>query len=301
MRIVSLEPFLTETTDYFGLSSDLVGVSHRCSYPESIQNLPRLTREEGGTAAEDDDLVLCDAGVVLIDDLAKLNPDLVLVSTLKHPTSGARIQQALEPVVGHPVKIVAAEIVTLENMYQSFDELGKALNRPTEGHQLSQRIKAQLMDWSANFNDRLRGKKVTVLSSVMPPRVAGRWLPDLVRIASCHPQHMPGSDEDLLLNWMEIESFRPDVIVVAPIDYTLEQSLKTFKLLEKVPQWENIPAVKRGEVIFCDGITLYRPGPRFLQGAAILISAIAGLESGYITPRESFYRLRWLELNRHKI
>jgi hypothetical protein len=58
--------------------------------------------------------------------------------------------------------------------------------------------------------------------------------------------------------------------------------------------------VKRGEVIFCAGIDLYRPGARFLKGAAILVSAIAGLDSGYITERDEYFKVRYLELHRHR-
>jgi iron complex transport system substrate-binding protein len=90
------------------------------------------------------------------------------------------------------------------------------------------------------------------------------------------------------------------VIVVAPVGFNLSESVKTFSKVVTLPEWESLPAVKRGEVIFAAGDALYRPGPRLVKGAAVLISAIAGLDSGYITERDEYFKLRYLELHRHR-
>ena len=59
-------------------------------------------------------------------------------------------------------------------------------------------------------------------------------------------------------------------------------------------------AVKRGEVIFMSGRQLYAPGPGIVRAAACVVSGMAGLDSGYITKRDEFYRLRFVELHRHR-
>jgi ABC-type Fe3+-hydroxamate transport system substrate-binding protein len=76
--------------------------------------------------------------------------------------------------------------------------------------------------------------------------------------------------------------------------------VKTLKTLQEMNHWEDIPAVKRGDVVFAEGVALYSPGPRFLDGAAVLVSVLAGLESGYITQRDEYFKLRFVELHRHK-
>jgi iron complex transport system substrate-binding protein len=135
---------------------------------------------------------------------------------------------------------------------------------------------------------------------VNPLRVAGRWIPDIVKTASAQPQFLAVNEMDKATTWREVEAFRPDVIVIAPEGFSLEESVKTLPILERVGEWSGLPAVKRGEVIFCEGVGLYRPGPKLLKGAAVLFSAIAGLESGYITARDEFFRLRFVELHRHR-
>ena len=43
MRIVSLIPGGTELVVALGAADRLVGISHECDYPESVQTLPRVT------------------------------------------------------------------------------------------------------------------------------------------------------------------------------------------------------------------------------------------------------------------
>jgi iron complex transport system substrate-binding protein len=185
-------------------------------------------------------------------------------------------------------------------MYDTFEDIGKAVGRAREGRELAQRIQAQLMDWVDNFYERMRNKRVSVLSRLQPLSLAGEWIPTLIELASAEPQFIVAGEPDRATTWRAIADFRPDVILVAPRGLTLAESVKALAALEKIPEWQQIPAVKRGEVIFSDGSRLCAPGPKFVQGAAILFSGIAGLESGYITKKDEFFRLRFLELHRHR-
>ena len=78
------------------------------------------------------------------------------------------------------------------------------------------------------------------------------------------------------------------------------EGIRHLPTLQGLPNWEGLPAVKRGDVIFADGVSLYDAGPGFLRGAAVVVSALASLESGYITKRDEYVKLRFVELHRHK-
>jgi len=43
MRICSLLPSATEVITLFGLSDELVGISHECDYPPSVRSLPIMS------------------------------------------------------------------------------------------------------------------------------------------------------------------------------------------------------------------------------------------------------------------
>lgn len=237
-----------------------------------------------------------------LEALKRLSPSLVFTDFegLDSESERVRREGELSQLIGKEVRLIALRARSLEGVYGAIEKVGEVVGRSPAAREMCNRIKAQIMDWCDAFYDRMKNKRVSVLSSVTPLRLAGKWIPDLVKAASCIPQYNSLGGGAKEVTWREIEEFRPDVIVVAPEGYALEESVKTLRFLERNPTWESVPAVKRGEVIFCDGLGLYLPGPKILSGVSQLISGIAGLESGYITDRDSFYRLRWVELHRHR-
>ena len=87
MRIVSLLPAATEWICAFGAAGDLVGRSHECDFPDSVQDVPVVTRatyDAKGDSAEIDAAVqsTLQEGLSLyevdLDRLRELEPDLVL-------------------------------------------------------------------------------------------------------------------------------------------------------------------------------------------------------------------------------
>jgi iron complex transport system substrate-binding protein len=156
------------------------------------------------------------------------------------------------------------------------------------------------MEWADSFFDRSRGREVAVLSSVSPLRAAELWFSDFVKLFSGQLFVRDSKRLNVPLSWEEVVAFRPEVIVVAPEGEVVTESVKTLATLQGLAHWEDLPAVKRGDVVFADGASLYNPGPSFLKGAAVLVSAMASLESGYITKRDEYVKLRFVELHRHK-
>lgn len=303
MRIVSLDPSLTETVCNFGLEDSLVGISHRCDWPESVRNLPRVTSPRSGSDGALRSVLSQD--LVDVAALASLKPDIVLTRIEDEPGHEDNLRRARDLFTqqfADRVKLLSYAPTTLEQILASFEQLGKDLKVPAKGHELGQRVKAELMNWSDNFYDRMKNKRVTFLAGVDPFVLAGYWIPDMIHMASAVSQVRVGGEDSMIVSWKDIVDFRPDVIIVAPQGQTLQQSMKHFFKLEKLPDWESIPAVKRGEVIFTDGHEhFYRTSPHLRESMSILVSAIAGFESGYISPRDCFHRLRWLEMQRHKI
>src|SRR5262245_59240974 len=92
MRIVSLDPALTETICYLGLEENLVGISHRCNFPDTISNLPRVTGPRSG----DDGTLRCSLSDDLVDiqALTSLKPDIILTKIEEAPDSNANLQRA---------------------------------------------------------------------------------------------------------------------------------------------------------------------------------------------------------------
>lgn len=199
------------------------------------------------------------------------------------------------------IRLVGGAPARLEDVYEFIESVSKAVGLAAGGRDIVNRLRAQLLDWGSNFHERTRNKRVVVITNLKPLTIAGFWITDLIKLASAQPPLPPG-EGDRLIQWKDIEVFRPDVLIMALRSLSLKEVIGHLKALEQEELWEKMPAVKRGDVAFMSGNEgLYRPSQKMISGSAILFSAIAGFDSGYITPRDSFYRLRWLELNRHKL
>lgn len=305
MRIVSLAPFLTEDVYALGLQQYLVAVSRNCVLAPEQNNLARITFDSAQAAPAGVNLVrgVCDTYVDL-SSLKALAPTHILTSVYDERDSDVNARRAVEQFVSvwpDGPKLLPFFPRTFEQTLGVLESIGKLLQSP-KGRDVSQRLKAQVMDWGDNFYERMKNKRVTFLSSVEPLMLAGMWVPDLIHGCSALSQVRVSGSDDQAVQWKEIVEFRPDVIVVAPREKDLATSMRSFKTLERFPDWETLPAVKRGEVIFTDGLAhFYHPSPILRESMSILVSAVAGFESGYISPRDSFYRLRWLEMQRHKL
>ncbi len=307
MRLVSLAPFATEIIDYCGAAGRLVGISHRCERPQGAPDAVDLTMSPGSGIRyrDDEERRLCaglTADVVDIEKLLNSSPDTVLASVRDSDPIGfvSWAQGYLEKRLGRRVAIVDVSIDSLASLYFVVEEIGSRVGRAAEARGLVGRIKAQLMEWADSFFDRTRGRKVVILSGISPLRAPSGYFADLVRLFSAQLFSRDPRRLTAVLGWDEIVAFRPEVIVVAPEGASLKESVKNFSALQGLAHWEELPAVKRGDVVFAEGGALYSPGPRFLQGAALLVSALGSLESGYITKRDEYFKLRFIELHRHK-
>jgi iron complex transport system substrate-binding protein len=307
VRIVALQPFAIDILDRFGIGWDLVGGTHRAEIPPNAQHAAVLTRPpQHPFRYLDNDARRLAEGLTHdsldVSQLKSVVPDIILADIREDDKLGfiSWAENYLTREVGRTVKVRDISVGSLEAVYQLIEELGALVGNRVEARRLASTIKAQLMHWADSFFDRCRGKQVAVISQVDPIVIEGRWFSDLIRMFGGKPIERAPQRGDIPLKWSDLVAARVDVIIVAPEHGTITQSVQTLSVLQTLPGWEDVPAVKRGEVIFAPGSDLYRPGPRFLKGAAIVLSAMAGLDSGYITGRDEYYKVRYLELHRHR-
>jgi iron complex transport system substrate-binding protein len=302
MRVAVLEKFIYQILSNLGLESAICAIPHGVNF-ELEKPVPQVTypalEEPAGVKIIKD---LC-SGSVDADKLNESKPDLVLTSI-----SAKELDQAVNQKSGffsnlgwsEDPLIISYSPKTLNQVYEIIEDIGKRLQNPTIGRGYAQKVQAQFLSWADNFYDRTKRKKVTFIKSVEPLILASGWITDMIQMTSAISQTATASTEKKI-KWSDIIDFKPDVIIVAPYNLDANKAYAQFKILEKLPNWDDIPAVKRGEVYFSAGDELfYQPGVRMIDSMAIIVSAIAGLDSGYITKRDSFQRLRWLEMQRHK-
>jgi iron complex transport system substrate-binding protein len=283
-RIVSLLPSSTEICFALGLGDALVGVSHECDFPLEVRGRPVLTApkvDPGAMSAEIDRQVnaLAAAGesVYRLDEarLRALQPDLVLTQGVCEvcAVSFDEVRDVARRAAPH-AEVLSLSPVTLDDVLGDVVRVGDAAGVPEVAARVVAGLRARL--------DRLRAEtatlsrpKVLLLEWLSPPFVGSHWAPELLRIAGGAPVLGRDAAPSVAERWERIIEAAPDVVLVAPCGFRVDQSLREMDALASHPAFASLPAVQRGRVVIVDGNAYFnRPGPRLVDSAEIAAFAI---------------------------
>ena len=289
MRIVSLLPSATEIICSLGLRDVLVGVTHECDYPVSVQGLPIVTNTlipHDATSKEIDILVRkqLDSTTALyslrMEVLEKLKPDLIVTQALCDVCAVAaeEVCDAAANLPGNP-DVINLEPMCLADLFATIQLVGEATGRKTIAKdvvtQLEERVeKIRLINLRNESMDR-KLSEVVFLEWIDPPFGPGHWNPELIELAGgiccIGSMHEPAET----LDWQQVINAQPDVIFIACCGFDLERTLMDIKILEDLPGWSDLPCVKNRKVFVTDGNAYFsRPGPRLVDSLEIIAHAL---------------------------
>jgi iron complex transport system substrate-binding protein len=110
---------------------------------------------------------------------------------------------------------------------------------------------------------------------VDPIFCSGHWVPEMVERAGGHDALGRKRSDSVRIAWDDVVESAPDVIVVAPCGFRLDGALEQASLLQSLPRWHDIPAVRAERVYAVDANAYFaRPGPRVVEGAELLAHLI---------------------------
>ncbi|MEM1272080.1 MAG: cobalamin-binding protein, partial [Bacteroidota bacterium] len=284
MKIVSLLPSATEIVCGLGLRDQLVGVTHECDFPESVQVLPKVTETlipSDASSAEIDQLVsermASEPSLYKLDmeQLVELAPDLVVTQELCNVCAVplGEVEQVFERMAIRP-RLVNLSPTKLEDLYASIQEVGRVAEVP----EIADQYLGQLRRRVATVVSRVTGRSrphTALLEWLDPPFSAGHWNPELVRLAGGIDGLNVEGAPSRRLGWAEVIDYAPEVIVIACCGFSTERAKQDLPIAEAVPGWTNIPAVRDDRVYFFDGSQFFnRPGPRLVDSLEMLAEAI---------------------------
>ena len=288
MRVVSLLPAGTEIVAALGAAGHLVGISHECDYPPSVQGLPRVTstpidpRSSGAEIdAEVHRLRKADRPIIAVDagQIRKLRPDLIITQGLCEvcAVSDGEVYRLAETI--HPApRILSLAARDLDGIWRDIHEVGAALDLADEAEELVHGLQS-----------RLRGLRTLTPSS--PPRVlciewleplylAGHWVPELVAAAGGEDVGARAGSHSARREWTELPALRPELVVVmlcglgtqrARAELDALDHPDALALMERVPTW-----------ILDGNQYTSRPGPRVVDGADRIREALTAAPAGEV-------------------
>ena len=276
MRIVSLLPSATEIICALGLGDQLVGISHRCDYPPEIEGVAIVTRPKSGpaiaaaAASPDDEL-----GPSELDRAALLaaGPELIVFREGGAGPDSRDLEAALIGAESTPT-LVALDPIAIEGIFHSITTIGAMTESEDDAIELLEELREEIGEIEQGVvarNDQgLRPKRVVVLEGLSPLLASGRWVPEQVRRAGGWDLLGREGEPSSVTTWEAVRDVDPEMLFFAPAGRTLLEAQAVWRGLSKPEFWEELEAVRRGQVFFVEPVYFYRPGPRVVDGVAML-------------------------------
>ena len=302
-RILSLLPSATEILCRLGLRERLVGISHECDFPAEVHGLPILTRpklDSRSTSSEIDQsvevLLQQGSGIYELDEqlLISLKPDLVITQDQCDVCAipAEEVMLACSHMGDDTPEILSLSPERVGDILDDIPRVAEAAGGDHAGKELHLQLKERLDSLKLRVQ-RVRSRpRVICIEWIEPLMVAGNWVPELVEIGGGGYALIDAGEQSRRSNWQEIREYDPQVIIIAPCGFPIEQTQCELELLSNSADWHTLEAVRNGRVYVVDGNAyLNRPGPRIVDSAEL----IAGLvQPGFFAskiPSDSYRRL----------
>lgn len=283
-----------------GIGEELVGVSHECDFPADAKNKPVVSRPaldlEGLTLAEVDraisEQLRRGESIYRIDEelLRALQPDLVVTQDLCQvcAPSGNELSVALQTLETQP-DVLFMSPSSIAQIEQNISELGRATNREFRADAIVVEGQARLARIEQRMRQATSRPRVVCLEWVDPLFCSGHWVPEMVEIAGGVDALGRKGADSVRIAWEAMLAWAPEVLVISPCGFHLEKSLEQVSRLTRLRGWDALPAVRNGQVYAVDADSYFaRPGPRVVDGTALLAHLIHPELFGWHGPREAF-------------
>jgi len=268
-----------------GLEDRLIGITHECDYPPSIQDRPVVVRSalpiESMTQAEIDTAVsarmadgqsLYEVDEVLLKQLA---PDLILTQDLCQvcAPSGNEITQALKLLPSKP-EILWLTPKSLRQIEENLLDIAKAAGCPERAEKLIAANRASLEEIAFETVAATQ-PRVFCMEWIDPVYCSGHWVPEMVKIAGGVDEISRLGTDSVRIPWNEVLEWAPDVLVIMPCGCHLNKTMELVPQIFQQPGWFDLPAVRKNQVYAVDASSYFaRPGPRVLEGTKLLAHLI---------------------------
>ena len=277
MKLVTLLPSATEIVARLGLEKNLVGVSHECDFPETVTSLPKLTSSRINTNLSSGNIhqsvmeVMKSAVSVYdldIELLKSLQPDFIITQDLCDvcAVSFEQVEKACQEVLDKNTRIISLKPKMLGDIWDDVQNVANQLSVSEKGNEFKTETDARIKVVQPRCANS-PARKVLTIEWLDPIYIGGMWLPEMIDIAGGQVCIAKSGQLAPIVKKEDLEKIEPDVVVVKPCGYKLNQTLKELELLkEQLPDWENPP-----RIYLVDGNSYFnRPGPRILDSLEIL-------------------------------
>lgn len=283
MKIASLLPSATEIVCVLGLEKNLVGISHECDFPPSVAQLPRLTashidpRAPSREIHESVEQLVRNAVSVYdlnLDLLRKTAPDILVTQDLCDvcAVSFDQVQDACKKYFGSDITIVTLKPNNLDDIWRDIERVARATNAEFAYQSFRRNVGERITSIRSKISSaNPPAKHVLTIEWMDPVMIGGLWVPEMIEIVGGNYLLASPGERALKVTREALEAINPDVVIVKPCGFKLEQTLAEINTLKKAAPWEEWNAAKNEQVYLVDGNSYFnRPGPRIIDSLEVL-------------------------------
>ena len=251
VRVVALQPSDCEILCALGCEEALVGVGQYCDYPASILGLP----------------VVQSGAETNIEEILALNPQVVFMNDMSQ--SEEQVAQLEE----NGVKVVVSKAADIEGVYYAIRMMGQLMGK-------ADAAEAVIADMQGTF-DEIKEKSAsegkTVYFEVSPLQWGlwtagnGTFMDELAGICGLTNAFSDVNDW-AAISEEQVLARDPDYIVTISMYYG-EGPTPVEEIMGR-EGWQDLKAVKNGQVFNAESNAISRPGPRLKDAAIELFNFI---------------------------
>jgi iron complex transport system substrate-binding protein len=289
MRVVSLLASGTEIVCGLGVGDCLVGRSHECDNPPWVARLPMCTRPAFDIAMSSGQIdaevrrrlkagePLYHVDTELIDSL---KPDLLI--TQEHcevcAVTPTDIKRAGCAVAG---QVVALQAGSVQGIFDGILAIGRAMSREPDAENLISAMKRRIraVHDAVKYH---RPPSLVALEWTDPIFAMGNWSPELVEAANGRLSLGEKGEHSRAIDWQRVRDADPEWLIIAPCGFGLERTLREVPVLEALPGWFDLRAVRQGRVVLADGNRYFnRSGTTIVETVEILAEILHGYRASH--------------------
>jgi iron complex transport system substrate-binding protein len=194
--------------------------------------------------------------------LRDLRPDVILTQNLCRvcAPSGDELTRAVRKFNLQP-EVLFLTPRSVDEIERNIVDVGRAIGRADEAESLVSTNRQRLASVRAAVAGAAR-RRVVFLEWTEPLFSGGHWVPEMIALAGGEdPLGRPAQDS-VRIDWDDVVSARPEMIIVSPCGYRLDRSIELARQMRRVS----------GAAVYAVDANAYfaRPGPRVVEGVELL-------------------------------
>ena len=302
MKICSLLPSGTEILYALGLDDRIIGVTDLCDYPPEVVEKPIVCRSridvDSMTSQQVEAMMrrIMEAGEspYELDGewIANNSPDVVLTQDLCYfcevdaQTVGRTVNQM--PL---PPEVVVLNPKTIAGIFDSIRQVGKACGGSSQADELVTKLEGRVRAVERALSAISHRPRVFSLEGINPLVIGGHWIPDLLQKGGGLIDLFSPGCPATRLTWEEVRMYAPEKLFVDLCSSDLQRHKKEVPWLAAQAGWNDLPAVRSGEVYLIDHVYFSVPGPRIVTGLEILAQLTHPTVFSGLIPAETVLKL----------